>query len=81
MSDGVSDGWQPVKLVPTTIVPNRELEALRKVAEAAKEYRDSQRVQMLNTAKYDEPLYERQRQAKMVLDAALAAWEKVRDEA
>jgi len=49
----------------------RELRALLKVAEAAKEYRSSQQVQMLNAIEYDAPKVERQRIAKKALDAAL----------
>lgn len=70
MSDGVSDGWQPVKLVPTTIVPNRELEALRKVAEAAKQ------LMALSIVLDAHPWL-----PWPALRAALAALEKVRDEA
>ena len=49
----------------------RRLEA---VLEAAEEYRDAERVQMLNEFKYDEPKYERQQRAKAALDAAIAAY-------
>jgi len=48
-----------------------DLRALLKVAEAAKEYRSSQQVQMLNAIEYDAPKVERQRIAKKALDAAL----------
>lgn len=53
----------------------RELRALLKVVEAAKEYRSSQQVQMLNAIEYDAPKVERQRIAKKALDAALTELE------
>jgi hypothetical protein len=45
----------------------------RDVVEAAREYRASQRVQMLNEGKADGPKWDRQATAKTALDAALAA--------
>jgi len=65
---------QGENIAPLITAEAARVRRLEDVLEAAEEYRDSERIQLVNDYKYDKPKYERQQRAKKALDAAIAAY-------